>query len=39
MGYWISSNLNVIILVVSFKQNLNSNIQMLVGEIAWIHIG
>ena len=39
MGYWTSSNLNVIILVVSFKQNLNSNIRMLVGEIAWIHIG
>ena len=32
MGNWISLNLNVIILVVSFKQNLNFKIQMLVGN-------
>ena len=29
MGYWTSLNFNVIILVVSFKQNLNFKIQML----------
>ena len=32
MGYWTSLNLNVIILVVSFKQNLDFEIQMLVGN-------
>ena len=32
MGYWTSLNLNVIILVVSFKQNLDFKIQMLAGN-------
>ena len=32
MGYWTSLKLNVIILVVSFKQNLNFKIQMLAGN-------
>ena len=32
MGYWTSLNLNVIILAVSFQQNLNFKIQMLAGK-------
>ena len=32
MGYWTSLNLNVIIFLVSFKQNLNFKIQMLAGN-------
>ena len=32
MGYWISLNLNEIILLVPFKQNLNIQIQILAGN-------
>ena len=32
MGYWTSLNLNMIILGVSLKQNLNFKIQMLAGN-------
>ena len=39
MGYWTSSKLNVIILVVSFKLNLNFKIQMLTGNSLKMCIG
>ena len=32
MGYWTSLNLNVIVLIVSFNQNMNFKIQMLAGK-------